>query len=395
VTLPRTRRAVIAGAIGGTVAVAASAIGRVDPVLAGSDGDVVLGGVNAESSSTRIGNLTGTTSALDLYCASGDALVAKSAGAQKSGVYALGTGATGYGVYAVGGAAGLHGSSSSGSGVHGSSTSGSGVHGSSSSANGVVGYGPVGAGVYGSSDSGFGVQGWSGSSIGVSGAAGVSGSTNECYGVRGSTNSTGGFGVFGASYAGSGNRAGVCGYSNSLTGSGVLGRGAATGVYGYSGEYGTQPAAPAKTGVCGYAVQDGGAMGVYGKSTAGRGVQGVATTGFGVRAAATTGTGTYSTATTGTAVYAAVTASGYALRTSGRVKVEKASGVATIAAGNTSVLVTPGLDVTTTSFVLLTPRADIGTRRLWYTTDATANTITIRVSSAVTTSLAVGWLLLG
>ena len=55
----------------------------------------------------------------------------------------------------------------------------------------------------------------------------------------------------------------------------------------------------------------------------------------------------------------------------------------------------PGPDVTTTSFVLLTPEADIGTRRLWYTTDATANTITIRVSSAVSASLAVGWLLLG
>jgi len=39
--------------------------------------------------------------------------------------------------------------------------------------------------------------------------------------------------------------------------------------------------------------------------------------------------------------------------------------------------------------------ADPGTRRLWYTTDVTANTIAIRVSSAVAANLAVGWLLLG
>lgn len=56
---------------------------------------------------------------------------------------------------------------------------------------------------------------------------------------------------------------------------------------------------------------------------------------------------------------------------------------------------TPALDVTTTSFVLLTPKGNLGGRSLWYTTDATANTITIRVSSAVTANLAVGWLLLG
>jgi hypothetical protein len=47
-----------------------------------------------------------------------------------------------------------------------------------------------------------------------------------------------------------------------------------------------------------------------------------------------------------------------------------------------------------TSFVLLTRKADIGTRRPWPTTDATMNAITIR-TSAVTGGLAVGWLLLG
>ena len=123
---------------------------------------------------------------------------------------------------------------------------------------------------------------------------------------------------------------------------------------------------------------------MLGKTTVGQGVRGEATSGLGVRGYATSGVGGRFDATTG-----------YALQTVGRLKVEKASGVATILATKSTVTVTPGLDVTTTSFVLLTPKADIGTRRLWYTTDATANTITIRVSSAVTTSLAVGWLLLG
>jgi len=53
------------------------------------------------------------------------------------------------------------------------------------------------------------------------------------------------------------------------------------------------------------------------------------------------------------------------------------------------------LPVSAASFVLLTPEADPGTRRLWFTKNATASTITIHVSSAATTALPVGWLLLG
>jgi hypothetical protein len=134
------------------------------------------------------------------------------------------------------------------------------------------------------------------------------------------------------------------------------------------------PASPGKTGVYGYANNDSTARGVYGRTMVGRGVCGQATSGAGL----------YGTATTG-----------YALRTSGRLKVEKASGVATIAAAASSVVVTPGLDVTTSSFVLLTPKADIGSRRLWYSTDSTNNRFTIRISSAVINDLKIGWLLLG
>jgi hypothetical protein len=69
--------------------------------------------------------------------------------------------------------------------------------------------------------------------------------------------------------------------------------------------------------------------------------------------------------------------------------------VAAIAAGGRWITVKPGLDVTADSFVLLTPRADLGTRRLWYTVDRANNTFTIRVNSAVPEKLPVGWLLLG
>ena len=175
-----------------------------------------------------------------------------------------------------------------------------------------------------------------------------------------------GFGILGRGDAGvvgeSTSGKGVSGVTNSKYAPAILGSsgGGNTGVYGYSGVLYTEPAAPAKTGVYGYAAQDADARGVHGQSKAGRGVYGQATSGVGVYGSATTG---------------------YALRTSGRLKVDKASGVATIPATKTSITVTPGIDVTSTSFVLLTPKADLGSRRLWYTTSPTANTITIKVST--------------
>jgi hypothetical protein len=94
---------------------------------------------------------------------------------------------------------------------------------------------------------------------------------------------------------------------------------------------------------------------------------------------ATTGTGGYFTATTGTA-----------LRVVGRVEVDRASGVAMITATRSSVTVTPGLDISSSAFVLLTSKGNLGGRCLWCTADTAANTITIRVSSAITSDLVVG-----
>jgi hypothetical protein len=69
--------------------------------------------------------------------------------------------------------------------------------------------------------------------------------------------------------------------------------------------------------------------------------------------------------------------------------------VATITAGRTTKLVTPGVDVTAESFVLLTPKANIGSRALWFTIDATNNQFTIRMRSARSSGTKVAWLLLG
>jgi hypothetical protein len=128
-----------------------------------------------------------------------------------------------------------------------------------------------------------------------------------------------------------------------------------------------------KTGVYGQATQDSSSRGVWGRSNAGQGVRGQATSGVGVFGKAT---------------------SGFALRTDGRAAFST-SGVASIAKGNVSVQVDPGVNVTSGSFVLLTPKVNIGSRGLWFTTNATANTFTIRMSSTRTSATKVAWLLLG
>ena len=100
------------------------------------------------------------------------------------------------------------------------------------------------------------------------------------------------------------------------------------------------------------------------------------------------------TSTQGVGVYASAGVAGFALETSGRLRFGT-SGLATISGGSTSNVLDPGVDVTATSFVLLTPMANIGSRNLWFTRDTAANTITIRISSPRPSPTRVSWLLLG
>jgi hypothetical protein len=249
----------------------------------------------------------------------------------------------------------LAGSLGTGTGVQGESESGIGVRGFTTSGTGVRGQGSAaGTGVLGKSNSGFGVSGESASSNAVQGV------------------STSGTGVYGASGSG----IGVLGYSTAATKPVTVGWSGAhgTGLLGFSsGNSATLPAAVAKTGVYGQATQDSDSRGVWGQSNAGQGVRGAATSGVGVFGAATTG---------------------FAFRGDGRLRFDKVSGMATIAAGGTSVTVTPGVDVTADSFVLLTPMANIGSRGLWFTKDATNDKFTIRISSSRSSSTTIGWLLL-
>jgi hypothetical protein len=227
------------------------------------------------------------------------------------------------------------------------------------------------------SDSGFGggtaVVGFSHHGIGLNGQSnntgtGVKGQSSSGFGVNGESTSS--YGVYGHSFSGygvvgnSGQKTAMYGYSAASGEPATVGQsgGNNTGVLGFSGA--DLPVAKAKTGVYGYAAQDGGSKGVWGASSNGVGLYGQATSGF-------------------------------ALRTSGRLKADKVSGVASIGAGKTSVIVTPGVNVTTGSFVLLTPKVSLGGRDLWFTTDATHNRLTIHISSSRSSVTKVAWLLMG
>lgn len=74
---------------------------------------------------------------------------------------------------------------------------------------------------------------------------------------------------------------------------------------------------------------------------------------------------------------------------------EKISGTASLPPGAVSVTISPEVEVTPTSFVLLTPKVDLQGRDLWFTTAPGPNTMTIRISSPRSTSTKVAWLLLG
>jgi len=118
--------------------------------------------------------------------------------------------------------------------------------------------------------------------------------------------------------------------------------------------------------------------------THGRAIDAVSGDGTAVRADGGSGYG----------VYAVADAGGFALSTHGRLDLSTA-GVAAITAGATTKKVFGGTDITAGSFVLLTPAVDLGTRRLWWTTDTVDNSFTIHMSSSRSTLTKVSWLLIG
>jgi hypothetical protein len=164
-----SRRALLAGALGGLGALAAGAIGRVSPVRA-TNGDVVtVGGSFTGTSVTRIS--TSTDGAMAMR---GDATT-------YIGVF--GTSTSGFE------AVGVRGDSESGTGARGLSTSGAGMRGTSNSSNGVFGQSgsATASGVYGENNfKGYGVAGRSNAGLlvaGVGAAATLGDNTADGIGV--------------------------------------------------------------------------------------------------------------------------------------------------------------------------------------------------------------------
>ena len=183
-TRSSSRRALLAGALGGIGALAATVIGRADPARANDPNDVVLGSAsNVATTTTKITN-----------------------GVDNAAVIFETQGISGYGVY-------------------GHCTTGVGVKGSSSSNAGVAGDSSSGVGVYGSSSSSYGLYGTSSSSIGVYGSsfapslpASLGWSFSNATGLQGYSNSGGG--PLPATKA----KTGVFGYANQdTTATGVRG----------------------------------------------------------------------------------------------------------------------------------------------------------------------------
>jgi hypothetical protein len=229
-TNPRTRRAILMGALGGTVAAVAAAVGRASPVSA-TDGDAVLvGGTYSATGTTRI-NATGGHTAL------------------------FGSSDVAAGVEGYSSAVGVYGDSDSGTGVYGSSsgTSQPAVLGRSlGNSTAVQGYSGSSApvaqaktGVHGYADqdsSAVGVHGQSPTGDGTVGESDAAGKS----GLYAHNSNAGGWGVFGSNFGALTN-----GYIGGVNG--VLGQARGSSGCGVMGYYGTVTpgAGPAKTGVYG------------------------------------------------------------------------------------------------------------------------------------------------
>ena len=361
-TTPRSRRALIGASLAGVAALAANALGRPSQVRALDPNDVLLGGTNTSAAPTTIqSNAMVPTTVLHLTNSSGgNALVA----ATSTGMAVVASSVQGVAIQAsaIGNGPGVEGTGNNTStGVIGrSGTTPAGVP----AQTGVFGISTADAAsicVLGQSDEGAGVKGVSSLGNGVRGEStdgiGVAGSSTNSRGVRG--DSAASVGVLGAS---AGN----------------------TGILGLSGV--GPVSTPAKTGVYGFATTDSGARGVTGQSTNGRGVNGIATIGRGVHGQATTGEGGHFEATTGTA-----------LRALGRVRLDNAAGIATIASGTNNVVVTPGTNLQTTSAVVATLQGPAGGTTTVHrvAVNATNDTFTIYLTANSNASVKVAWHVFG
>ena len=143
---PRSRRAVLGAALGATAATAAIALQRPAAVLAGTDGDVVLGDANATLATTSIA-VAGEATVLSLN-GEGHGLESLS----KDGVAVIGvSGAEAPYPTSIEPSTGVYGLSLDGMGVYGGSNAEAGVYGATNGSGvaAVMGQGNQGSGVHG------------------------------------------------------------------------------------------------------------------------------------------------------------------------------------------------------------------------------------------------------
>ena len=143
---PRSRRAVLGAAVGATALTAMAALERPAAVLAGSDGDVVLGDANATLATTSI-SVAGEATVLTLS-GEGHGLESLS----KDGVAVIGvSGAEVPYPTSIDPSTGVYGLSLDGMGVYGGSNAGIGVYGATNGSGvaAVMGQGNQGTGVHG------------------------------------------------------------------------------------------------------------------------------------------------------------------------------------------------------------------------------------------------------
>jgi hypothetical protein len=370
---PRTRRALLAAALGAGAAAVASALGRPLPVEAANGQAVTVGSDLTGTSFTRITNTANSNDVIWGRSSTGRGIVGTSSsgeaayGRSPNGVGVRGISTGGFGVWgnSQGDGYGVYANSESGDGVratggdHGVYASGAtaGVFGTSGAGPGIWGYhGAAGDGVRGESESGQGVTGLARSA------------TTEVYGVYGNTVSPTGRAIFGRSTAEVGGT-GAFGQADSPTGVGVRGLAwdgdAATGRYG--------------TGVLGFA-------GVHAKASF---------------PAARANTGVYGFSPAGTGVLARST-TGFALRAEGRVRLDGCSGLARIAAGQKSVVVVPGVNIIaqqppTGSAVVATLQGPAGGTTTVHRVamDPSMNTFTIWLTANATQDVIVAWHVFG
>jgi hypothetical protein len=331
----RTRRGLVAGALGGLAGVLGVATGRPDRAEAReADPDAVHKNVNNP-----------TTASTTVTCNGAGALrgISTGSGTLKSGVFGQANGTNSRGVTGVGVV-----------GVVGQSTAAAG--------NGVTGFveGANATGVFANATSTTGApNGVWGKSAAPDGL-GVRGenlaTAGDAYGVLGTTKSPQGAAVRGEHGPDTGSGAGVSGLASSPDGRGVEGlstaaSGLGVGVLGRS----RSPAGRAILGV--HVATSGAGAGVNGESDSpdGCGVLGAAT-------GATGGVGVAGEATKPGATAGAFTGNGgaLALEVSGPLKFTGPTGIATIPAGSKSVTVLAGVDITAAAKILCTLMSNPG-----------------------------------